>query len=202
MTSLECQQRIEVACPARASAFGDRFVTMLIAFVAAIGVMAASVSTLRAADNDEAGFEKVEQIKLTEKQVKGFIASQQELIALASTVKDDESAAPDPSLEGKLNALATKHGFKDFDELELVSLNIEMVMDGLDPETGKYTDIVSALKEERSMAEADKQLKGAERKKLLKEIDDAISNSEPLRHKSNIGLVQKYAKDLEKAMEE
>ena len=91
--------------------------------------------------------EGINQIKLTEAQVKSFIAAQPDLVdVLPKLQKADDT--PDAALEAELDGIAKKHGFSDFSELDDVAANISLVMSGLDTQSGQFNDPVEALKKE------------------------------------------------------
>ena len=56
-----------------------------------------------------------ERIKLTETQVKSFIAAQADLARLSDKLQNASDGAP--GLRAELDAVANKHGFSDFGEL-------------------------------------------------------------------------------------
>src|SRR4029078_9149355 len=67
----------------------------------------------------------VKQLKLTEKQVDGFIAAHKDMGAVAKKMEGDK---PDPKLQSQLESIAKKFGFKDFNEYDDVASNIALVM--------------------------------------------------------------------------
>ena len=93
------------------------------------------------------GAQEVKQIKLTDNQVKSFIAAQTDLAAIASKIQA-AGEKPDPALQAELEGIAKKHGFSDFAELDDVAANISIVMAGLDSQTGDFVDPVEALQKE------------------------------------------------------
>ena len=81
--------------------------------------------------------QEVRQIKLTEKQVQGFIAVSEPMAQLYDGVNPDK---PDPKLEAQAEALVKKHSFVSLGEYDDVSMNIVMIMSGIDPQTKRFTD--------------------------------------------------------------
>ena len=55
----------------------------------------------------------VKQIKLTDKQIEGFIAAQKDMAAVAEKMQGN-SDKPDPKMQAELEAIAKKHGFASF----------------------------------------------------------------------------------------
>jgi hypothetical protein len=127
----------------------------------------------------------VNQIKLTERQVEGFVASRKEIEAITP-------AKADPKLLADLEAICRKHGFKDLDEYEDVVANIAMVLAGINPQTGTFLDPRIPLKERIDEIIAAKNISGADRQRMLYELDEAMENAGPIKNLENIELVKKY----------
>jgi hypothetical protein len=53
---------------------------------------------------------------------------------------DGANAEPDPKVEAQAEAVAKKNGFANLDEYDDVSLNIEMIVSGIDRQTKKFTE--------------------------------------------------------------
>jgi len=147
-----------------------------------------------------AAAQDVVQIKLTENQVKGFIAAQKDLAAISGKLQD-AGDKPDAALEAELESIAKKHGFKTFQELDDVSANISIVMAGLDPQTGDFTDPQVALKKELDDIKGDDSIPADEKKQLIDELNEAIATTPPLEHKENINVVKKYRAEIEAALQ-
>ena len=133
------------------------------------------------------------QIKLTEKHVEGFISAQRDMSAV---VEKKQGAAfsnyPNPNYEAELKAVTKKHGFKDFAEYEVVAANISLVMAAIDPRTKVFADSRAAIKKELEEVSANKTIAVSEKKKLLKELNEALKSAEPIQFPTNIELVMKY----------
>ena len=86
----------------------------------------------------------VKQMKLSEKQVEGFIAVQGDI---ATVVEKTKGAvfSDDGKYRAELSAVTRKRGFKDFAEYETVAANISMVMAAIDPQTKAFTDPQTAI---------------------------------------------------------
>jgi hypothetical protein len=134
----------------------------------------------------------VKQIKLTEKQVLGFIAAQKDMAPIMEKVQGATSDHIDPKLQAQLEAVAKKNGFKDMAEYDDVAANISMVMAGIDPQTKAFTDPQVAIKKEIADVTADKSMPEQEKKQLLEELNEALKSAEPIQFPSNIELVKKY----------
>ena len=142
----------------------------------------------------------IRQFKLTSEQIKGLVAAQPDLAGLAERLEklpDDTEV----SVQKELNGIATKHGFKDFTELDDVSANVQIVLDGIDPETGDYADPLIDLKEELAEVRADKKLPADEKKALIEELEEAVNSIPPLKFPENVELVKSHHKLIQNALD-
>ena len=144
--------------------------------------------------------DNVKQIKLTEDQVKRFIAAQTDLAAIASKIQA-AGDSPDSALQAELEGIAKKHGFGNFSELDDVAANISIVMAGLDSATGNFVDPVEALKKERDDVQKDSSIPEADKKQLLDELTEAIGTTPNLEYKENIEIVKAHKAEIEKALQ-
>jgi hypothetical protein len=144
--------------------------------------------------------QEIKQIKLTDKQVVGFIASQKDLAAIAGKIQA-AGEKPDPALQAELETIAKKHGFASFSELDDVAANISIVMAGLDPQTGSFTDPIEALKKELEDVKADKTIPDADKKQLVDELTEAIKTTPSLQNKDNIDIVKSHRAEIEKSLQ-
>jgi len=167
----------------------NRIIAALVALVAV-----AFAAAIPAAAQD------VKQIKLSEKQVLGFIASQKDLASIAGKIQA-AGEKPDSALQGELEGIAKKHGFQSFNELDEVAANISIVMAGLDPQTGEFTDPVEALKKELIDVKGDSTIPDADKKQLITELEDAIQNTPSVQNAENIALVKTHRAEIEKSLQ-
>ena len=143
--------------------------------------------------------QEVKQIKLTEKHIQGFMAASKDMAKLY----DDASAdKPDPKVEAQAEAIAKKSGFATLAEYEDASLNIAMIMYGIDPQTKKFTEPPEQLKKQIADLKADKSVPEAEKKEDLAQLGAALKNAKPVQFKENIALVLKHYDQLAPLMEE
>ena len=140
------------------------------------------------------------QIKLSEQQVKGFISAQKDIGAIAPKLQAAGDKI-DPALQAELEGIAKKHGFQTFAELDDVAANISMVMAGLDPQSGEYTDPVDAIKKEIADIEKDQAIPEKDKKQMLEEMAEALKTTPPLQFKDNIALVKKFQKEIEVSLQ-
>jgi len=163
-------------------------------------VQAAALVVILVLAGQPAVAQDVKQIKLSDKQVEGFIASQKDLAAIAGKLQA-AGDQPDPKLQGELEEIAKKHGFASFAELDDVAANISIVMAGLDPQTGNFIDPREALQKELEDVKGDASIPDGDKKQLVTELEDAIKTTPPLEHKENIDIVKKHRDAIEKAMQ-
>jgi hypothetical protein len=142
----------------------------------------------------------VKQIKLTDDQVKHFIAAQTDLASIESRMQSagDE---PDPALQAELEEIAKKNGFSNFAELDDVAANISLVMAGLDTETGNFVDPVDGLRKQLQDVQNDKSMPEADKKQLVDELTEAIETTPKLEYKENIDIVKAHRAEIEKALQ-
>lgn len=174
---------------------GRHVVTSVMAFALAVVVLAAGPFSVRAQDAPPAS-----QIKLTEAHVKGFISAQKDLADISAKL-EQAGDKPDDVLQNELEAVAKKHGFANFQELDDVAASVSTVMAGLDPESGEFTDPQEAMKKELADIQADTAIPAEEKKLLVDELTEAIKTTPPVVHKDNIELVKKYRSEIEAAMQ-
>ena len=127
------------------------------------------------------------QIKLTEKQVEGFIAAQKKM----ATVK----------AEAEFEAIVKENGFASLDEIDDVEANIVLLMNAIDPTTRAFSEPPILIKRRIEEVTADKSMPEAERKQALQELTAALGSARPIQFPDNIELVKKYYDQLQAALE-
>ncbi|MFL6799933.1 MAG: hypothetical protein ACJ8F3_21285 [Xanthobacteraceae bacterium] len=139
------------------------------------------------------------QIRLTEKQVLGFIAAQPDMTAL---IRKTQGLAGDrPSqLQAELQTIAKRHGFKDLKEYDDVVANITMVMTGIDQQTKEFTEPGVVLKQEIEALSADNSVPDTEKVEFLEELKEALRAAVPVEFPGNIELVRKHYDRLDAAL--
>ena len=131
------------------------------------------------------------QIKLTEAQVRGYIAAQKPMTAVTEKMQG-AADKPDPKIQAQLEAVAKANGFRNFAEYDDVAANIAMVMANIDPQTKGFTDPQTALKQSIAEVQADKSMPANDKKQLLDELNAALKNARPIDNPGNVDLVKKY----------
>jgi hypothetical protein len=145
--------------------------------------------------------EAFKQIRLSEAFIKGFIASQKDMAAIAQKIQQSGSEKPDPAIQAELEATAKKHGFKDFNEYDDVAANISMVMAGIDPQTGQFNDPATAIKKEIEDVKADKTIADKDKTTMLDELNEALKSTPPVQFTENIDLVKRFRKEIDEVLQ-
>ena len=164
---------------------------MLCLIVAALSFVFASFSTSSPAQVTGT------QIKLTENQIEGFIAAQDDMLAVVEKMGAAFSDHANTEYDAELDAVTKKHGFKDLAEFDAVATNISMVLAGIDPETKLFTDPQVAIKKEIEDVSSDESIPASEMRNLLEQLNAAFQAADPIRFPTNIELVTKYYDKLE-----
>jgi hypothetical protein len=164
------------------------------------GLVVAVALGLAISTGQGAHAQEFKQMKLTEQHIQGFIASQQELTAMADRLQE-AGDKPDPKLQAELEALAKKYGFASFGELDDVAANISIVMAGLDPQTGDYSDPLETIKQEMEDIKADTSIPDNDKKQMIEEMTAALRTTPPLQYKENVEVVKKHRAEIEKALQ-
>src|SRR5467141_400403 len=142
--------------------------------------------------------QQVNQIKLTEKHIQGFMTAYENMAKLYENANPE----PDPKVEAQAEAVAKKNGFASLDEYDDVSTNITMIMSGIDPQTKKFTEPPEQIKNEIAALKADKSVPEADKKEGLAQLEAALKIAKPVQFKENIALVLKHFDQLVPFMQE
>jgi hypothetical protein len=136
--------------------------------------------------------ETIKQIALTAKHVEGFIAAQKDLAELAKKMEGMKAEQPDPKAQAEVEAIAKKHGFKNFADYDDVGSNIDMILAGIDADTKKFVPPQEALKKEIESVNADKSISTSDRAKLLEELNDSLKTAPAIQFPGNVTLIERY----------
>jgi hypothetical protein len=150
-------------------------------------------------DPGAATAQEVKQIKLTDKHIQGLLAASNDMAKLYDGANPDK---PDPKLEAQAEAVAKKNGFASLDEYDDVSMNITMIMSGIDAQTKKFTEPPELIKKEIAALKADKSVPEPEKREGLAHLEAALKSAKPIQFKENIALVRKYFDKLAPLMQE
>lgn len=169
--------------------------------IAALAVLALTHFSGVAMVSGVAMAQAVNQIKLTEKQVEGFITAQKDMAGVTEKMQGTASDKPDPKIQAELEAIAKKHGFKDFADYDDVAANISMIMAGIDPQTKAFLEPAAAIKKEIEEVQGDKSIPAKEKKQMLEELNDALKTAAPIQHPSNVDLIKKHFDKIESVLQ-
>ena len=158
-----------------------------------LGGFVSALLALTLFDPGAAIAQEITQIKLTEKRIQGFMAASKDIAKLYDGADADK---PDPKVEAQAGAIAKKSGFASLAEYEDVSMNIAMIMYGIDPQTKKFTEPPEQIKKEIAALKADKSIPESEKREDLAQLEAALQDAKPVRFKENIALVLKYFDQL------
>ena len=136
------------------------------------------------------------QIKLTEKHVQGFMAVSEDMAKLYNGANPEK---PDPKLEAQAEALVKKNGFGSLAEYDNVSMNISMIMSGIDQQSKKFTEPPEQIKKDIAALKSDKSVPETQKKEGLAQLEAALKEAKPIQFKENIALVLKYFDKLRTA---
>jgi hypothetical protein len=148
-----------------------------------------------------AAAQTINQIKLTEMQVEGFVAAQKDMAAVTEKMQDTASDKPDPKIQADLDAIAKKHGFKDFTEYDDVAANISMIMAGIDPQSKAFMEPAAAIKKEIDEIQNDKSIADKEKQQMLEELNEALKTAAPIQNPGNVELVKKHFDKIEAVLQ-
>jgi hypothetical protein len=165
-----------------------------------LGALFSALLALAVFSPGAATAQEVKQIKLTDKHIQGFMAAYEDIAKVYDGAESDKPE--DPKVEAQAAAVAKKHGFASLAQYDDVSMNITMIMSGIDPQTKKFTEPPDQIKSEIAALKADKSVPEAEKKEGLAQLEAALKNAKPIQFKENIALVLKYFDQLAPLMRE
>jgi hypothetical protein len=154
-----------------------------------LGGLFSALLALALFDSGAAAAQEVKQIKLTDKHIQGFMAAYDHIAKLYDGANPDK---PDPKLEAHAAAVAKKNGFANLAQYDDVSMNIAMIMYGIDPQTKKFTEPSEQIKKEIAALKGDQSVPEAEKREGLVQLEAALKDAKPVQFKENIALVLKY----------
>jgi hypothetical protein len=108
---------------------------------------------------------------------------------------------PDPKLEAQAEALVKKNGFASLAEYDDVSMNVAMIMSGIDPQTKSFTEPPEQIKQRIDAVRFDKSVPEVQKKENLAQLGTALKDAKPVQFKENIALVLKYFDKLTELMQ-
>jgi hypothetical protein len=163
-----------------------------------LGALFSAILALVLVNPSVSSAQELKQIKLTEKHMQGFIAVSEDMAKLYDDANPDK---PDPKLEAQANALVEKSGFANLTEYDDVSMNIAMIMSGIDPQTKSFTEPPEQIKQQIDAVRSDKSVPEVQKKENLAQLGTALEDAKPVQFKENIALVLKYYDKLTELMQ-
>ena len=142
---------------------------------------------------------EIEQLELTPSHIDAFIATQKEITPL--TAKLNPNAQPSKQMMAQMESIAKKNGFKDFDEFGDVGANIGVVFGGIDPLTKKY-EPEQLIQRTIAVVNADKKIPAAQKKRILQDLQQALTSTPTLKYPGNAELIAKNYDRLKPVMEQ
>ena len=164
-----------------------------------LGVLFSALLALALFNPSVSSAQELKQIKLTEKHMQGFIAVSEDLAKLSDGANQDKL---DAELEAQAEAIVKRNGFANLAEYDEVSMNISMIMSGIDPQTKKFTEPPEQIKQQIAAIKADKSVPEAQKREDLAQLEAALKDTKPIQFKENIALVLKYFDKLTELMQE
>jgi hypothetical protein len=143
---------------------------------------------------------QLQQVALTDKQVQGLLDSQHEMDTITAKLPDDPSKPPDAKTMAELDAVAKKHGFASYAEYGNVAANVDMLLDGFDPQTKKFIGIEASLQQQIALIQADTKMPAKDKKEALDELNDSLKNTPKIQFPANVEVVAKYYDKLNDAL--
>jgi hypothetical protein len=131
------------------------------------------------------------QMELTDQLIQQYLEAQPDIEAAMGQAGEQESDKPDPKVLAKLEEVAKKHKFANFDQFDTVSGNIALVLEGVDPKTKKYIGAEAEIKQEIAALQANNKIAAADKKAEIGELNDELKSITPVKFKVNIDLVLK-----------
>ena len=158
-----------------------------------LGVLFSALLVLALFHPPVATAQEMKQIKLTEKHMQGFIAVFEDIAQLYDGANPDK---PDPQLEAQAEALVKKNGFASLAEYDDVSMNIAMILSGIDQQTKTFIEPPDQIKKEIASIKANESVPEAQKREDLVQLEAALKDAKPIQFKENIAMVLKYFEQL------
>ena len=158
-----------------------------------LGVFLSAVLALPLFDPAVATAQDTRQIQLTEKHMQGFIAVFEDIAQLYDGANPYK---PDPKLEAQAEALVKKNGFASLAEYDDVSMNIAMILSGIDQQTKTFIEPPDQIKKEIASIKANESVPEAQKTEDLVQLEAALKDAKPIQFKENIAMVLKYFEQL------
>jgi hypothetical protein len=163
------------------------------AFAISLGFAAAPAFAQEEKPASEAAgssYDQLTQMELTGPEIDNYVSSTGDMQAAMGDAPTN-AAEPDSKTMAKLESIAKKYGFKDFNEYNTVAGNISLVLDGVDPQSKTYVGADKLIAKSIAEVKADKEMKEPDRKAALAELQAQQKAITPIKYTGNIDLVVK-----------
>ncbi len=157
--------------------------------LAAVLSLVLCVASARA-DGAREAFAELTQIALSPDQVAHYLAAMPEMRTAIGGAPAD-APEPDADMMARLDKLARKYGFRDFDEYNTVAGNIALALEGVDPLSKTYIGADKVIAQSIESVKTDKQMKEADRAAAIAELQAQLKAIPAVQFKGNIDLVVK-----------
>src|SRR5207302_3537956 len=137
--------------------------------------------------------------KLSEKHIQNFMTISENVAKLSDGANQDKL---DAKLEAQAEALVKRNCFASLAEFDEVSMNISMIMSGIDQQTKRFTEPPEQIKQQIAAIKADKSVPEAQKREDLAQLEAALKDTKPIQFKENIALVLKYFDKLSELIAE
>src|ERR1700736_965658 len=151
-----------------------------------LAVLFSALLALTLFHSSVAAAQEMNQIKLTEKHMQGFIVVSEHMAQLYHGANPDR---PDPKLEVQAEALVKKNGFASLAEYDDVSTNIAIVFSGIDHQTKTFTEPPDQIKREIASIKANKSIPDVQKREDLTQLEAALKDAKPIQFKENVAMV-------------
>lgn len=145
--------------------------------------------------------EQAKQIRLTDQQVQGYIASSKEMTAATAKLQGD-SDKPDPKVIAQLEGIVKKHGFASLNQYDEVAANISLVFALIDPKTKAVMQPQELIRKEIAEVNADASIPAEDKKQTLAELNEALKSAQPVQFPENVALVKKYYDKIDATLQD
>lgn len=142
----------------------------------------------------------IEQVELTEKQIKGMLAASKDIDAITDNAPEDIDKLK-PETIARLDAVARRSGLASYAEYLNVNENVSLVLTGYDPVTKRYVGREALINLRMARIQSDKKMSAAGKKEAITDLNDALQFSMPaVKYKGNIDLAIKYRGQIDATM--
>ena len=100
----------------------------------------------------------------------------------------------------KLETVAKSHGFRDFSDYNTVAGNIQIVLDGVDPETKTYVGADKLMQKSIADVKADSKMPASDKQATLTDLQTQLKSVTQVVNKGNIDLVLQELRQAQRGL--